>query len=64
MATFRVTLQRIAFATVMVEAKSAAEVRKMLADDELSYEMFHTATNAWYGPEIKIKFIDRAEVTE
>jgi hypothetical protein len=59
MATFKVTLKRISYATVTVEAPSAAEVRRILSDDDTAWEHFAYSNNVWHGREIKIDAIKR-----
>lgn len=59
MATFKVLLQRIGYAEVVIEADTAAEAKKQLADEEVAHELFHTAPNTWYAPDIKVKSVSR-----
>lgn len=62
MATFKVLLKRIAYAEVVVEADSAAEAKRLvLADDDTSFDYFTGSGNTWYGPEIKVDKVRRAD---
>jgi hypothetical protein len=63
MSTFKVLLKRIAYAEVIVEAESAAEVKRLLADDDTSFEFFTSSGNTWYGPDIKVQTVKRATET-
>lgn len=50
MATFRVTLKKISFAEVEIEAENAAELRKLLADDsDAAHDYFSMSNNLWSG---------------
>lgn len=60
MATFKVVLKRIGYAEVLIEAANASDARRQLADEETIHELFHTAPNAWYDAEIKVKSVARA----
>lgn len=59
MAQFKVVLKRIAYAEVQIEAESAAEARRMLSDDDTSFEFFTSSGNTWYGPDIRVQAIRR-----
>ena len=59
MTTFKVTVKRVQFSQVEIDAPSAAEARRMLADDETAYEYWETAREHWYGPEIKVVRVEK-----
>jgi hypothetical protein len=62
MAQFKVTLKRIAYAEVVIEAATQEDAKRLLADDDTAFEYFTSSGNAWYGPEIKVQRIQREPV--
>ena len=60
MTTYKVVLKRVAFTEVTVEADSAADAKRMLEDEDYVHELFHTAGESWYAPEIKVKSLAKA----
>jgi hypothetical protein len=59
MATFKVVLQRICYAEVLVEAESSVAAKQMFSDDDTAFEYFTSSGNTWFGPEIKAKVVDK-----
>lgn len=59
MATFKVLLQRVCYAEVTVEAESAADAKRIFANDDTSFEYFTSSGNTWFGPDIKVKTVTR-----
>ena len=62
MATFEITLRRVTYARVKVEAETMAAARKQIAaDEENTYELFVSTNEVWHDGQIKIATAKRVE---
>lgn len=61
MAAFKVTLKRVVYAEVTIEANSAAEIREMLKQGDADLDYFGMSNKLW-GDEIKVASIKREAV--
>jgi hypothetical protein len=62
MPTFKVTLKRVIYATVTVEAESVAEVRRQLQDEDERWQAFNGDADDFHGEETKLVKVERARV--
>ncbi|MBC7605076.1 MAG: hypothetical protein H7255_20760 [Ramlibacter sp.] len=61
MITFNVTLKRVSYSNVSIEAASASELRLFLTENpDVAYDHFTSSEETWHDGEIKIKSIKKA----
>lgn len=62
MATFRVTLKRVIYGEVTVEAESLADARRQFQDEDERWQAFNGMAHSFYGEETRLVKVERKTV--